>query len=161
MAPILAAVISALALIGGYIYQRRKEQEAEIRRVRQDIYSRLCINLMRRVDAMDRVARVADWPAPDDPEYMKKSYELVMADPECRANLAEGRELTASLALYGTDDAIRAYVHWIRQGWAYANKRSSRDPDTGQLIQALRKSVYPRTRIRADEIDYAIRRGPN
>jgi len=39
--PLIVAVISAAALLFGYMYEKDKEKEAEIRKTRQDIYSRL------------------------------------------------------------------------------------------------------------------------
>ena len=47
--PLLAALASALALLAGYAYQKRKERQFEIQRTRQDIYTRLVKNLMTKL----------------------------------------------------------------------------------------------------------------
>lgn len=39
--PLLAAIVSAMAPLCGYIYQKHKDKETELLKIRQEIYSRL------------------------------------------------------------------------------------------------------------------------
>jgi hypothetical protein len=48
--PLLTAIISAMALLSGYMYQKHKDKQAEIRKTRQEIYSRLITNVTSRID---------------------------------------------------------------------------------------------------------------
>ena len=66
--PILAAIISAIALLGGYAYQKQLERDAEIRKTRQDIYSRLISNITDRNTILGRLLE-------QSPEYAKAKPE--------------------------------------------------------------------------------------
>ena len=147
--PLLAAVISAIALLGGYAYQKRMEREAEIRKTRQEIYSRLISNITERNTMLGRLLLV--------PEYIKAKPEertqIEMKNAGLAENEGDRTEVVASLCLYGTDEAVDAYTKYAR-----ANAEG-KGGDLGELILSLRQSIY-KTHINANEADLAIWNDP-
>jgi len=147
--PLSAAIISALALLAGYGYQKSLERDAEIRKTRQEIYSRLISNITQRNTMLGRLLL--------RPEYMKARPEerpqLELKDAALAKNEGERTEIVASLCLYGTDEAVDAYTKYAR-----ANAEG-KGGDLGELILSLRRSIY-RTHINANEADLAIWNDP-
>jgi len=147
--PLLAAIISAIALLGGYAYQKNLERDAEIRKTRQEIYSRLISNITQRNTMLGRLLL--------SPEYMKAKPEerrqLELKDAELAKNEGDRTEIVASLCLYGTDEAVDAYTEYAR-----ANAEGQ-GGDLGELILSLRQSIY-KTHIKANEADLAIWNDP-
>ncbi len=150
--PLIVAIISATALLGGYMYQRQKEKEAEIRKTRQDIYSRLATNITQRIGVLDRLEKSPAW---NKARTYEEQYEVLVKDPEALKNLSDQKEIAALLCMYGTDDAIKAYTNWLREGWD-PNTNEAKSADLGKLILALRKSIYPETRATAVDANMAI-----
>jgi len=157
--PILAAIISAIALLVGYAYQKQLERDAEIRKTRQDIYSRLISNITDRNTILGRLLE-------QSPEYAKAKLEErpqvesklsaagLLTDPALSKNEGERTEVIASLCLYGTDGAIDAYAKYAR-----ANAEG-KGGDLGELIVDLRHSIYNETQVKADKADLAIWNDP-
>ena len=80
--PLLAAIISAIALLVGYGVQKSLERDAEIRKTRQEIYSRLISNITERNTMLGRLLL--------SPEYIKAKPEerpqLELKDAELAKN---------------------------------------------------------------------------
>lgn len=157
--PLLTAIISAIALLSGYMYQKYKEREAETRKKRQEIYSRFIVNLTERQELFEQAMRRPDWPSREDPEYSQKLTTLIIGDSELNKNLSEGREIMTFLALYGSDEAIKACLEFRREGWEYSTGESSKGADKGKLIQRLRRSVYPKTRVTSEDLNLVMWKG--
>jgi hypothetical protein len=76
-----------------------------------------------------------------------------LKDAELSRNEGERTEVVASLCLYGTDEAIDAYVKYAK-----ANAEG-KGGDLGQLIRDVRQSIYP-THMETDEANLAIWNDP-
>ena len=145
----MAAIISATALLAGYMYQKHEERVAEIRKTQQEIYSRLVTNITDRSTIFDHFEKSSAWQSAN---YEKK-YSMFAEDAKGVKNLVEMKEISTFLSLYGTDDAIRAYVSFIEEGLNNENRGVA---DLGKLIVGLRKSIYPETKITANEANLII-----
>lgn len=157
--PLLAAVISAVALLAGYSYQKRLERGEEVRKTRQEIYSRLIGNLTERNTILggllDRSPEYAKARPEERSEVERKLWAAgQLTDPTLSKNEGERTEIVASLCLYGTDEAIHAYAKYAR-----ANMEG-KGGDLGELVTDLRHSIYKETRIAADEADLSIWNDP-
>jgi len=148
--PLLAAIISAIALLVGYGVQKSLERDAEIRTTRQEIYSRLISNITERNTMLGRLLL--------SPEYIRAKPEerpqLELKDAELAKNEGVRTEIVASLCLYGTDEAVDAYIKYAR-----ANAEG-KGGDLGELILSLRQSIYKDTDIKANGADLAIWNDP-
>ena len=152
LVPLLVAIISATALLFGYVYQKHKEKEAEIRKTRQEIYSRLVTNITKRIELLDRIQKSTEWQKASN---YTEQYEVAIKDAEMAKSLTDQKEIAAFLCLYGTDDAIKAYTNYLKEGWD-SKTQSGKTPDLGKLILGLRKSIYPETQTTADDAKLAI-----
>ncbi|MDE3088933.1 MAG: hypothetical protein KGJ80_06070, partial [Chloroflexota bacterium] len=110
LVPLLTAIISATALLSGYMYQKRKEKDAEIRKTRQEIYSRLVTNSTKRIELLDRVQMSPEW---QKARNYQEQYQITIKDADLPKNLSDQKEIAAFLCLYGTDDAIKAYASFL------------------------------------------------
>ncbi len=149
LVPLAAAIISAAALIGCYMYQKHQEREAEINRMRQGVYSRLVTNITDRNEIWKRIPRVS---AGKRERNTKELQNLFASDAKGAKNEADMKEIGASLILYGTDDAIRAYASYLEK----ANSGHGSNDDVGQLIVDLRKTIYPRTKATVNDANKVI-----
>ncbi|HXX18639.1 MAG TPA: hypothetical protein VEJ46_04495 [Candidatus Acidoferrum sp.] len=156
--PILTAVISAIALIGGYVYQKDQDRKAEIRKTRQEIYSRLISNITQRNEILGRLleqfpeyVKVKD--KPDERRRVEQELSAAgrLTSPELSKNEGQRTEVVAALCLYGPDEAIDAYAKY-----ATANMGRREGGDVGQLILDLRRSIDRKTHITAEQADLAI-----
>jgi len=159
MVTLLTAIISAIALLSGYIYQKYKEREAEIRKKRQEIYSRFIVNLTERQELFEQAMRGTDWPNREDSEYSQKLTKLIIGHSELNKNFSDGREIMTFLSLYGSDEAIEACLEFRRAGWEYSAGESSKGADIGKLIRRLRRSVYPKTRVTSEDLNLVMWKG--
>jgi len=148
--PVIAAVISATALLGGYMYQKNQEREAEIRKMRQEIYSDLINNITGR-DAI--IKRLQMSSASQKPLDIYQLYNAFISDAEGAKNSTDQKKIGAFLTLYGTDDAIRAYASYLEEGM---EEHGSKGADLGKLIVGLRKSVYQETKTTTDDANLII-----
>jgi hypothetical protein len=140
LVPLIAAIISALALLGGYMYQKNQEREEDINRKRQDIYSRLIDNLISRNEIYGRILNSpAGKKAQNDWQKLGHMFD---ADAEGVKNKGDMKTIGALLILYGTDDAIRAYKTYLEK----LNSGQGTIDDVGTLITDLRKTLYPKTK---------------
>jgi hypothetical protein len=55
------ALISAIALLAGYIYQKYKERDAVIRKTRQEIHTRMATNITGRGAIFERIQKTDAW----------------------------------------------------------------------------------------------------
>lgn len=150
--PLLTAMISATALLGGYMYQKHKEKEAEIRKTRQEIYSRLGTNLIKRIELLAHIQMSPEW---QQAKNYQEQYQVVIKDAELSKNLSDQKEIATFLCLYGTDEAINAYANFLKEGWD-PEKHSAKTPDVGKLVLGLRKSIYSQTDVTAGDANLVI-----
>jgi hypothetical protein len=152
--PILAALISAIALLAGYAYQKNLEQAEEIRKTRQQIYSHLISNITERNALLGRLEQSPELLKANSEERSQLETQLQLKDSELSKNEATRTEVIASLCLYGTDDAIDAYAKYAK---ANVERKGG---DLGELILALRRSIYETSHITADEANLTIWNDP-
>lgn len=153
--PILTAVISALAVVGGYVYQKAQDREAEIRKTRQEIYSHIISNITERNAILgDLLNQFPEYRNAKLEEQHQVEQQLSNAgrltSPKLSENEAERTKWVAALCLYGTDKAIDAYAKY-----ASANVEG-KGGRIGELILGLRESVFEKTHVTADEADLAV-----
>jgi len=151
--PLIAAIISAIALLGGYAYQKSLERDAEIRKRRQEIYSRLISNITERNTMLGRLELSPEYLKAKPEERAALESQLAFKDAELSKNEGDRTEVVASLCLYGTDEAINAYVKYAKANTV------GKGGDLGELILGLRQSIYP-THITVNEADLAIWNDP-
>jgi len=151
--PVLAATISALALLGGYWYQKKAERDGEIQRNRQEIYSRLIGNITERNMLLGRLEQSPEYIRAKPEERSQVESQISLKDDELTRNEGDRTEVVASLVLFGTDEAIAAYAKYAK-----ANVEG-KGGDLGQLILDLRQSIS-KTHIKTCEADLAIWNDP-
>jgi len=150
LVPLVTAIISATALLGGYMYQKHMEKNAEIRTTRQDIYSRLIANITKRNEILGRVEMTPEWKkAKKNPQ---EQHQLELKNTELSENEGDRTEIVSLLCLYGTDDAVKAYFNYAKENL----DPKGQGGDLGKLILALRRSIYPKTHTTAKEANLAI-----
>jgi hypothetical protein len=154
--PIIVALVSAIALVSGYAYQKKKERDFEISKTRKEIYKRLIRNLSERF-MMHRTIRKEEnlkerLTDNEALKFIEMTYEKY---PGLTANLKDYNEIMALLYVYGTDDAIKACYDFHMD-----NIKSIRDPDVTadpeKLIIRLRKSLFKRTKVTEEDIIYPL-----
>jgi hypothetical protein len=144
--PMLTAIISAVALLAGYAYQKNLEKDAELRNSRQEIYSHLITNITNRNALLGRVKSLERLKA--NPEELLQSR--LQLESDLANNERERTEVIASLCLYATDEAIDAYAKYAR------SNIDGNGGNLGELILALRRSIYKTSHITADEANLTI-----
>jgi hypothetical protein len=149
LTPLLTAIISATALLISYVYLKQKEQGAETRKTRQDVYSRLISNITKRNELLGHLQLSPEW---KKTQNHHEQDQLVLNDLELSRNEGNRTEVVALLCLYGTDDAVEAYARWAREN-INADEQGG---NLGALVLALRKSIYPGTLTTADQANLAI-----
>src|SRR5271166_4957616 len=112
--PILAAIISAIAVLAGYAYQKSLERDAEIRKTRQEIYSHLISNITERNALLGLLEQSPEMLKAKPEERPQLENKLQLTDPELTKNERDRTEVVASLCLYGTDEAIDAYTTYAK-----------------------------------------------
>jgi hypothetical protein len=151
--PVVTALISALALLGGYVLQKSAERDAETRKTRQEIYSRLISNITERNTLLGRYEETSEFLNAKPGERQQLESQFQFKDPALTENEGKRTEIIASLCLYGTDEAIDAYVKYAR---ANAERRGG---DLGELVFQLRQSIT-RTHIKPGDANLAIWQDP-
>jgi len=156
--PLLAALVSALALLAGYAYQKRKERQFEIQCTRQDIYTRLIKNLMTKLVLFEQLRRQeTDPPTRVTREHLPQLTELIRTKyPELQRAFNEAREIGALMAMYGTDEAIKAYSVFQMQSGEALNPDTQVTPDPAKLILELRISLFRTTVTTRQEVKSLI-----
>lgn len=157
-APLVAAVLSAAVILFGYVYEKDKEREFQIRRTQQEIYTRLITNLIIKQDHLDRLKKTE----PRMPHHVTREnigeVQKLIANsyPELQALIYESREIMALLSVYGTDKAIEASVRFYLKGISSMEPGATERPNPGQFILELRRSLFKDTRVKAEDINIII-----
>lgn len=153
--PIIVAVISAITVLFGYLFQKHREREFELNKVRQELYMRFVCNLTEKFDLFDKIHAHESIPERITRKDVASLMELV-ADkyPELDRNFKESVEIGALMSLYASDDAIKACSIFFRTGWESLNPDSDSRPDKHLLLHQLRKSLYRRTKVSIEDIRF-------
>ena len=155
--PLFAAIVSALVVLFGYVYERDKEREFEINRTRQEIYTRLVTNLMHKRDQVEKYHLNKKMPAEVSIENLPAVLELVATEyPELDSLFNEAREIMALLAIYGTDEAIEAVAEFYEKGVRSLQPGATVRPDVGILILELRRSLFSQTAVTGQQINLIL-----
>ena len=154
LVPIIAAGVTAFGVIWGNYYLKSLERDADIQKKQQEVYFRVLRNITDRNTRQGLLLQQSREYLAAKPEARhqveQRLQERFQMDPELSKNEGERTEVVASLCLFGTDEAIHAYAQYAK-----ANMRGE-GGDVGQLVLALRHSVFKQTHIAADEAYEAI-----
>ena len=148
MVPLLTAVISAIALLTGYVVQKHQEQNEETLKTRQEIYSDLISNITERNEIQGRIEMSPEGLKATSPE---EKSQLYLRNPEFQSNEGARTRIVALLCLYGTDKAVNAYAQWA----AEETEPNGNGGNLGELILRLRESLVS-TKITENEANLAI-----
>jgi hypothetical protein len=151
--PTLTALFSALLVLVGYSYQQNLARNEDVRKQRQEIYSRLIHNISERNILLGRYEQTPEYVKASPAERSQLEMQYSLKDVDLTKNEGERTETISQLCLYGTDAAIDAYVKYAK-----ANAGGT-GGDLGQLILELRQSISP-THLEATEADLAIWNDP-
>jgi hypothetical protein len=153
--PVLTAAIGASALLIGYWYQKSAERDAAIQKTRQEIYSRLIGNVTQRNTLLGRFEQTSpQYLAAKPEERGQLESQFSLKDAELTRNEGERTEIVASLCVFGTDDAIKAYAEYAK-----ANAEGS-GGDFPKLVLGLRQSIFKATRVTVPDAGIAIWNDP-
>ncbi|HXH14354.1 MAG TPA: hypothetical protein VNP04_31900 [Alphaproteobacteria bacterium] len=154
--PIVVALISASALLLGYVIQKKKEREFELNKVRQEIYMRLIKNILAKVVMLEDAFRkgiFTEITQDNEPEVLNKIAEEL---PDVEKNLNEDREIMAMMAVYATDEAIKACVQYYQENWAAMKKGSTARSTLGNLLSNVRRSIFIESSVTGRDIDILL-----
>ena len=155
--PLVVAVISAVVILFGYVYEKDKEREFQVRRTQQEIYTRLITNLTTKLKHIDRLELDPRMPKRVTSENVGEVQKLIANSyPELQASINEAREIMALLSVYGTDKAIEASARFYQKSLSSMQPGSAEAPDPGQLILELRRSLFKDTRVKAEDINLLL-----
>jgi hypothetical protein len=150
---LIAAIISALVILFGYVDERNRQREFQISQTRQEIYTRLITNLTKMHVLLGKVKNDPRIPKPTT-ENLSQWYELIAQNyPDLNKSMDEAVEIMALLSVYGSDEAIEASARYYEKSIASLQPGSSEAPDAGQLVLELRRSLFPDTQVSAKDID--------
>jgi len=151
--PLLAALISAIALLAGYAFQKHKERQVELLKTRQSFYSRLMKNLTLRRQLLKVVYADADWSKELWEEDLDRMNKLIDEKyPEVRKNLIEGHELFSLLCIYGSDTAVKAAAQFASRHHLVSEGKAA-DVEIEVFLHALRLSLFPDTTVTPNYIE--------
>lgn len=151
---IIVAGISVVAILVGYFLQKWREREFEIRQKRQEIYTCFIQNLVKSIELLETIMLndpdlLKSMTAQDKDHVLKKIAEDY---PNLDDLLIEAREIKALLALYGSDDAIKACSYYYKQGSAIWQPGSQTRADKDKMLLQLRRTLFPRTKVTSEDI---------
>lgn len=159
--PLFAAIISALVILYGYVYQKKKERDASINETRKELYNRLIQNLSERLDMFEIILQTDEEIVRSlkSGDFFALSKVFPKRFTEFDDNLNKGREILSLISLYGSDEAIKVCVEFFEQ---FTNSLKSGQGiifDKGLLLLNLRRSIYPKTKISPNDINLLISKG--
>lgn len=155
--PIIVAVISASVVLYGYIWEKEKERDFQIKQTQQEIYTRLIKNLTNKLKYIDRLRRDKRIPSRVTSDNLEEVQKLIADNsPDLEKYFSEAREIMALLSIYGTDDAIKSVVDFYSALAESMQPDSKRRPNPGQLILNLRRTLFPDTTVMPEDINLII-----
>jgi len=144
LVPLIVAIISATALLGGYMYQKHKEREADIRKTRQEIY----VEYLNTLE-IERLANTKE-EASNDQKLGRKDRQKIRAEAQRlwdKWELEKGAA-TNKLAIFGETAVVQALAeHWRKKptpcsdGWE----------TNVAFFRAMRESALPKEKRLSDE----------
>ena len=149
--PIIVALIAAIVALVGYIHEKNKDREAELRKTRQDIHRRLIGNAAKVQKLISHVLK--DKSAPDLRKDMLGWYAYVQKHHvDLWDAIFERIEIQSFLSVYGTDKSIKAVAKFNEASIALASGTSSEQPNLPEMILELRKSLFENTAVNERDI---------
>jgi len=155
--PLFAAVLSAVVLLFGYVYDKRKQREFEVTKQRQEVYERLIRNATSKLQESRRLLADSRMPKRVTEQNQSQVQALIKSSyPKLQALMDETPGIMAFLAVYGTDQAIKAVARFYREGLESIKPGSSVTPDVGKLMLDLRRSLFADTKVTAKDINLIL-----
>jgi hypothetical protein len=147
-AVLITALVSIFTVVFGNYLEKENERVFEMKKIEKDLYSRLIINVVRKKSLIDEIPKA-------EVDYTIKNNEwdaLYKKYPDLKNNILEMTEIMGTLAIYGNDEAIRAYKQ-LNLDSGVKNNLSVATPQA-KWILSLRKTVQPETTLTAAEINW-------
>lgn len=149
--PLIIALISAVTVVFGYAYEKRKEREFELAKTRKEINKQLIDNLIGQFGMFEKIK--SDPNLPSLTGNIEKFYEFIAENySELNQSMNETQKIQTMMSVYGTDDAIKAAADYRRQCIEFAQGVSAKQPDVANLILRLRQSLFQDTKVTSEEI---------
>jgi hypothetical protein len=140
---LISAIISALVVIGGYIFQKRNEQKAKNKENSKEAYLKF----------------LNDFTETTVTEILHDDFYNKLPDTEQKKHKIESdrRKLQARnhILLYGSDKVVTAYLNYIKHIDDIIQKKQVEDKQKvffTDLLTEIRKEIYRDTKISKDEI---------
>lgn len=148
--PLWIALISAVTVLFGYTYERRKEREFELAKTRQELYVKLVAQLLENED-LGTIANDDQMATELKKKDSRKYLEYLAAQhPNYYQNLKVGQEISTLLSIYGDDAVVSGAAKYYRDGIDAGTS------DITELILLLRKATFPGTSVKRDEIETMV-----
>lgn len=157
--PLIIAFITAITALFGYIYEKRKEREFQLRETRKDIHKQLIANFMEMQVLYGKANKDPDLPPFDSSNPNEHFSYIEVNHPKLWENIFKGKEIGALMSVYGTDESIKAVAEFWKQSIKFGQDNSSNLPPNFQaMILHLRQSLFPETTVTQDDILFMVLR---
>ncbi len=156
--PLIVALISAITVLCGYIHEKRKEREFQLRETRKEIHQKLIANLIEKNALYEKLMKDPDTPAFDPMNPMDHYNYIESHHTDLWDNLIEGMEIQALMSVYGSDEAIKATSNFWRASIAVAQGQSTERPSLALMILELRRSLFADTSLSEEDIRFMLMR---
>ena len=151
---VLVAVIRALATICGYIWEKNRERESDLRKTRLGIHKDVINDLYTLFELEARILSNPEAPSIKAGEewdmYVSQNHEVIS---KIMRNLNQSLTM---LSVYGTDKAISAVAKFRNDAKALFSNKTTMNPDLAQMILELRMTLFPDTEIRREQVAYLL-----
>ena len=154
--PLIIALISATTVLVGYIYEKRKEREFQLRETRKEIHKELIANIIKKFALTEKLR--TDLNAPQfTPQTIQEYYAFIESNhSELWKNIEDGVEIQALMSIYGTDEAIKATANFWHESIDVAQGVSNTPANLPAMILKLRHSLFSDTSVTEDDIKFMI-----
>lgn len=151
---VLVAVIGAFVTIGGYIWEKNKERESDLRKTRLEIHKDVIDNLYALLELESKILSNPGAPnikaGKEWDEYVSKNHDIIS---KVLHNLNQSLTM---LSVYGTDKAISAVAKFRNDAKALFSNKTTANPDLAQMVLELRMTLFPETEIRREQVAYLL-----
>ncbi len=156
--PLIVALISAITVLCGYIHEKRKEREFQLRETRKEIHQKLIANVIEKNILYEKVMKDPNTP-PFNPQIPLEHYNYIENNHEkLWDNLTKGMEIQAWMSMYGSDAAIKATSDFWRTSVAFSQQQSIEPASLALIILQLRKSLFADTAVSEEDIQFMLTR---
>ena len=154
---VFTAILSALVILIGYVYEKRKERQFELDKTRQNIYTRLIINISEQIELFELMREDEDMPKKITKENLNEVMAIIKERyPKLNEKFNIGREIMSLMAIYADDAAVLACAEFYKKSLSSMQPGSHDHPDISKLMEGLRKTIYRNSKITNEDIQIII-----